>query len=321
MEGPLVTFLVLNWNGESLLKECISSLRNSEYKNFEIIVIDNASKDRSVEILHELAGIKIIKNTINLGFAAGNNIGFKLARGRYIVTLNNDVVVDPSWLNAPLSLLEKDNRIGIISCRQMNYYHRDKIDVLFYYPTRFLLLQRMGRGEIFGKNSKYLRNGLVLGASGAAVIYRKRMLDEIGGFEGSFFAYHEESDLFLRAFYAGWKCVYVPTAVVYHKGSASFNTMKSIYYYYHERNRIWFIYRNFPFRFILVNIPIIFIREARTIIKTVLTGHFLIYLKARVDGFSGMFNFSDVRVRNIADFMNKKADYLRFIHEKIIPLK
>jgi GT2 family glycosyltransferase len=321
MKNPLVTIIVLNWNGESLIRECLNSLKNTDYDNFEILVIDNASTDRSVDILNKIDGIKVVKNSRNIGFAAGNNAGVKMARGDYIVTLNNDVIVEPAWLKDPIATLEGDNTVGIISCRQMDYFHRDTIDVLFYAPTRFLLMQCVGRGEQYGTKPAHSQKGLVLGASGAAAIYRKKMIEEIGAFEESFFAYHEESDLYFRAFFAGWKCVYVPSAIVYHKRSASFNTVKESLIYYHERNRIWFIYRFFPFDYIIRNILHILYREARTAINIAVKGRSLVYFKARVDGFRGMVTFSDVRVKNIGKFKKNKVEYMRFVREQILPLQ
>jgi GT2 family glycosyltransferase len=317
---PLVSIIVLNWNGESLIEECVRSLKNTQADNFEVVVVDNASNDHSLELLGRFEGIKLVKNSTNLGFAKGNNQGFGLARGKYVATVNNDAVVEPSWLNAPLALLEADDTIGIISCRQMNYFDREKIDVLFSYPSRFLLLQRMGHGEVFGNNPLHFRKGLVIGASGAAVVYRKKMLEEIDGFEESFFAYHEETDLFFRAFLAGWKCVYVPSSVVYHKGSASFGSMKKTFCYYHERNRIWFIYRNFPLGYIIVNFPSILFRETRTLVKAILMGNLGALWAARIDGFREMFRFSSIRAKNIAEFRKKKIEYLRFLREKVIPV-
>lgn len=320
MQSPLVTVLIINWNGEMLLDECITSIKNSSYRNIEIIVIDNASRDSSINILQSIPDITVLANNANLGFAAACNRGFEKANGKYIVTLNNDVTVDPEWLTDPVAVLETYHETGIISCRQMNYFDHDKIDVLFSYPSRFLLLRTMGHGEVFGKNPVHLRKGFVIGASGAAVVYRKKMLEEIGGFEESFFAYHEETDLFFRAFLAGWKCVYIPSSVVYHKGSASFRLMKKAYCYYHERNRIWFIYRNFPLGYILVNLPSILFRETRTLGGTILMGNLGVLWTARIDGFREMFRFSHIRARNIAEFSKKKSEYLRFLREKIIPL-
>ena len=114
----------------------------------------------------------------------------------------------------------------------------------------------------------------------------------------------------MRAFYAGWKCKYVPTSVVYHKGSHSFNKVKKNFYYYHERNRIWFIYRNFPFSIILKNLHWIIFREIRTMINIVFIRRFpFTYIRARWDGFMGMSGFKSTRASNLKSFRNKRISF------------
>ena len=319
MHNPLVTLLVLNWNGQSIIEECIHSLKKTEYNNIEILVVDNASTDNSLTLLNKIDGIRIVSNQTNLGYAAGNNVGFKHACGKYIATLNNDIVVEPTWLNEAITFLEENNSIGIISCRQMDYYKRDKIDSLYSVPTPFLLLQRGCRGETYLQKDNHSKPGYVIGANGASAIYRKEMLDTIGGFEESFFAYQEENDLQMRCFINGWKCVYVPTALVYHMGSATFNKVKDILYYYHERNRIWYIYRYFPASIIIQNIFTILLREIRTMANIVfLRKRPGIYLKARRDGFSGLFKFTAVRKINIQNFRKRYKEYRLLEKNKII---
>lgn len=320
MNQPLVSILILNWNGEEIIEESIISILNTSYKKLEIIVVDNASTDRSLDILDNYPQIMVHKNPVNQGYAKGNNTGFSLCNGKYIATLNNDIIVEPDWLNDPIKVLESEESIGIISCRQMNSFDKNLIDTLYSYPTSYLLLGRFGCGQLFQpENPLFNEAGLTIGANGASAIYRKRLLTELGGFEESFFAYHEECDLHMRAFYAGWKCIYVPTSVVYHKGSHSFNKIKKTFYYYHERNRIWFIYRNFPLSIILKNLFWIIIREIRTMVNMVFIKRFLFtYIRARWDGFKGMFRFKSIRASNLKSFQNKKIQLSIFFKNKKI---
>lgn len=320
MSPPLISILILNWNGAEIILECIKSVQNCNYKNLEILVVDNASTDGSLELLNSISGINIIRNTSNLGYAKGNNSGLLLCNGKYIATLNNDIIVEPDWLDKPIETLESDESIGIISCRQMNSFKPGIIDTLYSYPTEFLLLGRFGNEKVYDKDDPmHSREGFTLGANGASAIYRKKLIDELGGFEESFFAYHEECDLHMRAFYAGWKCKYIPDAVVHHKGSHSFNKVKKTFYYYHERNRIWFIYRNFPISIILKHLPWILIREIRTMVNMVFRrGYLFTYLKARWDGFSGIKHFRPVRIKNINQFKNNNEVLSRFFKFKKI---
>ena len=319
---PHVTILVLNWNGEDIIEECIDSLLQTEYKDFEIVVVDNASTDLSISMLKKYKDIKVVIADKNLGYAGGNNFGFKHCNGVLIATLNNDIIVDKSWLNDIEKSFMEDSDLAIVSCRQMNYFNRDVIDALFSFPTTHLLLGRMGYGLKYTENPLFTEKGYVIGANGASAIYRKKFLDESGGFEGSFFAYQEENDLHMRAFYHGWKCLYVPSAIVYHKGSYSFSKVKNTFYYYHERNRIWFLYRNFPMSLIIKYFPIILIREMRTIFNMVfLKRILLVYLRCRLDGFFGMWQFANVRKENMKHYNARSKQLKQFFNQKKIPLK
>lgn len=319
MPQPLVTLIVLNWNGKTLLEECLQSLKKTEYDNLEIIVVDNGSTDGSIEMVGKLPGVQLIANKTNLGYTGGNNAGFKAAKGKYVITVNNNIIVDPAWLKDPIKYLENDDTIGVISSRQMNYFNKNTIDHLYSYPTRILLPGRMGHGEQYQVKPLFSSAGYAFGASGASAMYRKKMLDEIGGLEESFFIYQEECDLQMRVFLNGWKCLYVPSSVVYHKESVTMNKHKSMFYYLHERNRIWYIYRNYPLGIILKNLPVILFRELRTMLNIVVLRRMpFIYLKARVNGFSGMFKFSQMRKKNIALFTEKKKYYQQLCREKLV---
>ena len=240
---PLVSIVILNWNGKEHIDECLSSVLASNYPNFEVIVVDNASTDGSVDIIKQKKRVILIQNKCNTGFAAGNNIGFSAAKGKYIVTLNNDTCVASDWLNEPVRRFENDEKTGIISCRQMDYYKRDIINGLYHYPDETLLFRARG----FGKNwTMSMKSGFVISANGASSIFRKEMLDSIGGFDERFFAYHEYCDIGMRAFLAGWNCLYVPVAVIYHKEGASFKKKNNTFNYYFHRNRFWFLYKFFP---------------------------------------------------------------------------
>jgi GT2 family glycosyltransferase len=122
---PLVTIVILNWNGKEHLQECIDSVIKSLYSALEIILADNGSTDGSIEFVKShFPSVIILENKENLGYAEGNNRGIGIAHGKYVVTLNNDVVVEPDWLDKPVEYLENDPQIGSISCRQMSYYNQ-----------------------------------------------------------------------------------------------------------------------------------------------------------------------------------------------------
>jgi GT2 family glycosyltransferase len=311
MPRPLVTIIVLNWNGSRLLGECLDSINGLLYDNIEVLVVDNASTDSSREVLQSYKGVRVITNASNLGYAAGNNVGFAAAKGEYIATLNNDVTVEPTWLVDPIAYLEQDESIGIIASRQMNYYDRRRIDGLYAHLDSCLLMKQAGRGEPYDDGNPLLgRPGFALGANGASAIYRKAMLDEIGCFDEAFYAYHEESDLCMRAFLRGWKCLYVPSAVVYHKASATFKNVPGALHFYAERNRVWFMYKYFPLSLLLRHAGSIFRSELSVIRSLWLRNRMpLVYVRARLAGLVGMFRYARQRRQNLRDFAAERERF------------
>jgi hypothetical protein len=300
MPSPLVSLVVLNWNGANLLPDCIESLRRLAYSPVEIIIVDNGSTDHSAEAFESTPGITVLKTGANLGFAAGMNAGFRAARGRYVAALNNDITVSENWLNDAIDFMEKETRVGIVSCRQMNYFKRDVIDSLYSYLHPSLIFFQEGFRSRYVPESSHARPALVLGVSGASTLYRKQLLDEMHGFNESFGSYHEESDLCMRAFLAGWKCVYIPSAVTYHRRSASFNNIKRKMFYLQTRNRLWFIYKYSPISVVIANIGWILFTEMR-ILRVVIFREFvfLSYCKGVRDGFAGMLRLKASRQENI----------------------
>lgn len=321
MSTPLVSIIILNWNGVKCITECLESVVATSYKYTEIIVVDNGSTDGSPEIVKKYATVLLAALEKNIGFAAGNNAGFKIAKGKYIATLNNDVIVGPDWLQQPTELFEKYPSIGIVACRQMNYYHRDRIDCLYSYPQHSLLFKPMGFGKKFTDDNLLSRPGQVIGAGGASAIYRKEVVIALGGFDERYFAYHEESDLCMRAFLDGWKCAYAPSAVVFHRGSFSFGRSIRQFAFYHERNRIWFIYKFYPFAYIAKNVFWILIMELRLIRVWLFKRNVgRAYFLARYHGFLGLVRLREDRKIYTAKFKEKQAIFNQFLRKKKLPL-
>lgn len=320
MSQPLISIIILNWNGKEHIEECLSSVLASKHANLEIIVVDNASTDCSGNCIRKIKKVSLIENSCNVGYAAGNNIGFGAAKGKYIVTLNNDTAVEPEWLDKPLEELEENDTIGVISCRQMDYFNRNIINGLYHYPDKSLLFRAYGNGDPI--NREHLNTGFVISANGASSIFRKEMLDKIGGFDERFFAYHEDCDIGMRAFLAGWKCLYVPDAVIYHKEGSSFKKRSKTFNYYFERNRLWFLYKYFPLSFLLQHLAQIAIWEMRVSRIKIFKEHIgRQYIRAKADSLKGLSMFKSERHKNISLFKSKQIEFEKFIRNKIIPLK
>ena len=259
-DNPLISVIVLNWNGKRYLERCLPSLCNQTYPNLEIILVDNGSNDGSVEFFqeHDSNSIHLITCPENIGFAAGNNLGIRASKGEYIATLNNDTETDPRWLEELIKGMKVDERIGM--CASKIYLSKDPhiIDSVGHIIYRDG--SNRGRGRLEEDKGQFSKNEEVFFPSACAALYSKKMLDEIGLFDESFFAYYEDADLGLRARLAGWKCLFLPRAIVYHEYSGTAGAYSPLKAYLVERNRIWMVTKNFPLSFLLLGVAYTAIR-------------------------------------------------------------
>ncbi len=252
MLQPLVSVIVVNWNGKAYLGACLTSLYNQTFLDFELIVVDNGSTDGSVEIVRShFPDCLIIRNTHNYGFARGNNQGIEKAKGRYIALLNNDAEADSHWLEELIKVAEEDHRIGMLASKiylQGGHKIIDNVGHLIYRDG----LNR-GRGRLEADHGQFDKKEEVLFPSGCAALYCRKMLEEIGLFDEDFFAYGDDTDLGLKGRLAGWKCLYVPTAIVFHRYSQSSGSYSPFKAFYVERNRVWIAIKYFPLPLLLIS--------------------------------------------------------------------
>jgi GT2 family glycosyltransferase len=246
MIGALVSVVILAFNGKGYIKDCLSSVLAQSYPNIEVIVVDNASEDGTPELVAEqFPSVTLIKNSSNLGFAAGNNVGIRLAHGDYIALLNQDAKAEHHWLEELIKAAEVDERVGMCASKLLYMAEPGILNsagFLFYKD-----LSAVHRGIGCVDNGQYDRQEETFAAHGAAALYRGRILEEIGLFDEDYFLYWEDADLGWRARFAEWKCVYVPTAVVYHARSTHTGLYSPLKLYYVERNRIWVAVKFLPF--------------------------------------------------------------------------
>jgi GT2 family glycosyltransferase len=197
-----------------------------------------------------LANIRVVFLPENRGFAGGCNAGILAARGRYIATLNNDAEPDPGWLAALVQGVESAPRVGMCASKILLHGDRRRIDKVGHLIYLDGLNHGRGSGEI--DHGQYDTPCEVLFPDGAAALYRREMLDEIGLFDETFFAYGDDADLGLRGRLAGWTCRYVPTAVVYHIHSATAGEFSALKAFLIERNRLFVAVKLFPLRLLLL---------------------------------------------------------------------
>lgn len=284
---PLVSIIVVNYNGEGLIIDCFEGLKNQSFKDFEVIVIDNASSDASLREIQEFLKkynmeplIKLISLSSNLGFAGGNMEGLRYARGEYIALLNNDTEPDEKWLEELVNSMESAPMIGICASKML-VHGTDIIDTAGHLFSHLLKGFKRGEGE---KGFLYNRQEYVFGACGGAVLYRRKMINEIGFLDEDFFLLHEDVDLDFRAQLYGWKVLYVPTAIVSHKVRSSIGHMSDNAVYYTLRNVEFVKIKNVPFGIFLRYLPQFIIGMLTEFIYFALKHRrFGLYLKAKMN--------------------------------------
>jgi len=254
---------VVNWNRRDLLKECLQSLKQQQVNQpFEVVVVDNGSSDGSPEMVisesrePSLVQVVLLRNRENRGFCAANNQGFAASDTEFVALLNNDAVAEPGWLAALAHAFEGRPDVGMAASKILVYEDPRRIDKVGHliYPDG----QNRGRGTGELDEGQYDRIEEVLWPDGCAAMYRRSMLDqirldEIGGFDEDFFAYADDAELGLRARIAGWKCLYIPQAVVRHHRGATLGLLSSRRLELIERNRVLLAVKLFPWSLLWLN--------------------------------------------------------------------
>jgi len=250
-----VTVVIPNWNGRQFLEGCLQSLSKQDTNDFDICVVDNASEDDSVTFIREnYPSVSVILNQDNLGFSGGVNIGIRAAKTPYILLLNNDVEVEPHFVQGLLQEIQKSARIFSVSARMVNYRNRTLLDDCGDTYNVFGFQAQRGVGRPI-TTKKYLKPSKVFSACAGAAIYRKSAFEEIGYFDENHFAYLEDIDIGYRALVYGYENRYTPEAVVYHIGSAASGGEKYSDFKVRlsSRNAYYVVYKNMPLFFRIVN--------------------------------------------------------------------
>jgi GT2 family glycosyltransferase len=243
LQEPRVSVIVLNWNGREDTLECLESVLNIDYSAFEVVVVDNGSTDGSVEaIRRRYPTIKVIETGTNLGYAEGNNVGIRAASSSgtsFLFLLNNDTIVDPQILRNLVEVAAKIPDAGVLAARI--YYKSDPYRIQ-YAGAEWLEGEsnfiHIGRDETDADIKQEPVNDTAY-ASGCAMFFRSELVHKVGLLDSRFFLTFEETDWCYRARNAGYRCLVVSDAKVWHKGSASFGGEESpLYLYFYTRNRL-----------------------------------------------------------------------------------
>jgi GT2 family glycosyltransferase len=247
----LISVVIVNWNRRDFLRACLASLARQTGVEFETIVVDNGSCDGSAELAETEFAARVIRNSGNRGFCAANNQGIGAARGEFVALLNNDAEAEPGWLAALLRACMRAPEVGMAASKVLVWEDPRRIDKVGHliYPDG----QNRGRGSGALDIGQFDREEEVLWPDGCAAMYRKEMLDRIGGFDEDFFAYGDDAELGLRARIAGWKCIYTPEAVVRHHRGSTLGKDSAWRLELIERNRLLLALKLFPWSLLCLN--------------------------------------------------------------------
>lgn len=243
-DHPLISIIIPHRNGKQHLDSCLGSLRKQVYRKIEVILADNGSSDGSQDYVGQnYPEVRLIELGENRGFTGACNAGYAVSRGEIVILLNNDTETDPHWSEALVDAFARHPEAGIIASKMLLFDRRDT----FHTAGDFYTLGGLpgNRGVWQQDRGQYDQEEAVFSACGGAAAYRRRMIEEIGFLDDDFFFSCEDIDLAWRAHLHGWKVIYEPKAVVYHKLKASAG--KSVTSsYYDGRNFLYLIWKNYP---------------------------------------------------------------------------
>ena len=245
--APLVSIIIVYWNSAEHLPRCLDCLARQSFQNFEVILINNGSFDEEVNELsrkYDTLDLHVEHLTSNLGFAKANNIGARLARGRWLALLNSDAFPEPDWLEQILHAADRCPEFSFFSSRQIQFNQPDILDGSGdEYHISGLAWRRFYNhpAKTHGWNEEE-----VFSACAAAAVYDRNDFLKVGGFDESYFSYFEDVDLSFRLRLAGGRCLYIPQAVVYHVGSASSGKTSDFVIYHGHRNLVWTFFKDMP---------------------------------------------------------------------------
>ena len=279
---PELSVIIVNWNGKHFLEACLRALQRQTFRDFEAILVDNGSSDGSIEFVRtNFPETRVLSLDENRGFTGGNIAGYSLASGKIVVLLNNDTEAHPRWLEEIHNAATQFPQAGSFASKMMYFDERDRIENCGFSVATSCTTEDLGRGQV--DNTLWSQLRPVFGACGGAVAYRRSMLDDIGFLDPDFFMVYEDVDLSFRAQLRGYSCIYVPTAIVFHRYRATLKTKPAHQVFYSQRN-IEFVYlKNMPMGLILRTLLQRLLYEFGAFIYFTRLGSGLDFLRAKLD--------------------------------------
>ncbi len=307
--SPLITVLIVNYNSGARLRACLECLSGQTWRNFETIVVDNASIDGSERAAEEQgAGVTLIAAGANLGFAAGNNLGAREARGEWIAFLNPDAYAEPDWLAEFVAATRRYPWADAFGSTQIDAADPQRIDgagdVYHVFGIAY-------RGHYGWPLAQLPPDGECFAPCAAAAFYRREMFERLGGFDERFFCYSEDVDLGFRLRLAGGRAVQLSAARVRHEGSGVTGRYSDFTVYHGNRNRIWTWWKNMPGIVLWPLLPAQLFVSFYLMLRSYTVGIGPSYRRAMRDGYGGLRQFSADRRRLQADRRVRLIDLAR----------
>jgi GT2 family glycosyltransferase len=275
--------IVVNMNGRRFLERCLSSLAAQTYSPVEIFLVDNGSTDGSQAwVAEHFPLVRVIANTTNRGFAAANNQGIALAEGDFVALLNNDAWVEADWLERMVAAAERDPAIGMVAPLMVLANHPQVIDSAGVQVDRCGISWDRAGGWAVSQGPG--ADEPIFGPSGGAALYRRQLLEQVGGFDEDYFIYLEDVDLAWRARWLGWQAAYVPAARVYHIHSGTNREGSAFKTYWLARNKIQMIAKNYPLPQLWLYLPVIWLYDTLSLGATILRAQGRSAVRGRLAG-------------------------------------
>lgn len=293
---PIVSIIILNYNGKKWLEKCLPSWRKNKYAATEVIVVNNGSTDDSAEFIKKKhPEVRLLDIHPNRGFAGGNNYGVQKSKGKYVFLLNNDTEVTPGLLEPMVDLMENDPSIGVVQPQMRNMRYKDKHDAVASFYTSTGFLYHYGYMQPISKKM-YDKTIPCYSIKGAAMFMRKDDYINLGGLDEEFVCYVEESDLCHRVWLSGKKVVYHPKSYLYHWGGGDMSIMEKgeTTVYRAFRNRFISYFKNLSTVDLLKVLPMHFVLCEGFILMTLLKGKFKNALAAQWGTIWWIFHMSSI---------------------------
>lgn len=284
-----VSIIIVTWNSAKYLPRCLEALTCQTFANYETIVVDNGSMDDGVSNLEEnwpMLSLRVERLSKNFGFAAANNLGAHLARGKWLALLNADAFPEPDWLE---NLLQATQDFPAYSCFSSRQVQAQKPELLDGTGDSYHV-----SGVAWRRNINYPANQFGLNAEeiftpcAAAALYLREAFLNVSGFDEDFFSYFEDVDVGFRLRLRGYRALYVPGATVFHVGSASFGMNSDFSLYHSHRNLVWTFFKNMPLGLLLKFLPAHMMANLSYMLYYMVRGRGKIVWKAKLDAIRGL---------------------------------